>query len=150
MVYSPLLSRKLQLWFAGYHVHQRNTFHFKRIGMSGFHNPGKLPMSGKSRNPSRAPHSGGSCRAKVQRGRTDKLSFMPIFQHHINVLRQACITLENNKAKHTYHEGSKQLLLVVDMGVTVPGARGTYCCQRTGPSKFEDQISCEQMLKSMK
>lgn len=75
---------------------------------------------------------------------------MPIFQHHINVLRQACIALENNRAKHTYQEGSKQLLLVVDMGVTVPGARGTYCCQITGPDEFEDQISCEQMLKSMK
>lgn len=31
--------------------------------------------------------------------------------------------MENNKDTHVYHEGAKHLLLVVDMGVTVPGAQ---------------------------
>lgn len=80
-------------------------------------------MSGKSRNPSRTPHPSGSCRGEVLRGRTENLSFVPVFWHRVNVLKQAGITLENNKDTHTYHEGAKYLLLIVDMGVTVPGAQ---------------------------
>lgn len=31
--------------------------------------------------------------------------------------------MENNKDTHTYHEGAKYLLPIVDMGVTVLGAQ---------------------------
>lgn len=67
---------------------------------------------------------------------------------HLNVLKQAGITSENNKERHTGYKDEKQLLLVTDMGVTVPSGHVSY--QTSGWGEFEYQISCEQMLKSMK
>ena len=91
----------------------------KRKGMSNFCNVGQLPMTARSRNPSRTRRPSGSCGGdggREQRGGTENHFFVTLLRCHSNLFKQARISSEN-KEMHTHHKGVKLLVLVPGMGV---------------------------------